>query len=178
MHNLHIGSLYRQKRQQHSQRPILRISVKGVSTMFSFASWVIILGLVADIHSRDIGSRWARVSNGSGLSLRVWVRVQTEPLPKWRSGLSIHPNCQLGYGSIAISQPVWIGWDVSGSHSGSMYKVILGSCCCSLIIVSYQNRIFNSQYCVFAWFAVCDIDHFGIHEFPLIYFLFAHQGGK
>jgi len=39
------------------------------------------------------------VSNGSGQSLRVRVRVQTERLSKWRSGLSINPNRQLRYDS-------------------------------------------------------------------------------
>jgi hypothetical protein len=33
------------------------------------------------------------VSNGSWPSLRVRVRVQTEPLPTWRSRSSISPNC-------------------------------------------------------------------------------------
>ena len=59
-------------------------------------------------------------SNGSGPSLRVRVRVRTEPLPNWWSGLSTHPNCQFGYGSMQISQPVWIGRVVSGSPSGSI----------------------------------------------------------
>jgi len=36
------------------------------------------------------------VSNGSGLSLRVWVQVQPVPLPNWRSGLPLNPNSQLG----------------------------------------------------------------------------------
>jgi hypothetical protein len=48
----------------------------------------------------------ASVSNGSGPSLRVRVRVQTEPLPNWLSGSSINPNCPLGYGSMVNSQPV------------------------------------------------------------------------
>jgi len=41
MHNRHIGRLSRQKRQQHRHHPILRMRVKGASTMFCFASWVI-----------------------------------------------------------------------------------------------------------------------------------------
>jgi len=41
MHNRHIGSLYRQKRLQHHHCPIVRLSVNGVSTIFSFASWLI-----------------------------------------------------------------------------------------------------------------------------------------
>jgi len=46
------------------------------------------------------------VSNGSGPSLRVRVRVQTEPLPNWRFGSLINPNCPLGYGFMVNSQPV------------------------------------------------------------------------
>jgi hypothetical protein len=62
------------------------------------------------------------VSDGSGPSLQVQVRVQTEPLPNCRSGLSINPNRQLGYRSKVNSQPIWIGWVVSGSPSGSIYR--------------------------------------------------------
>jgi len=46
------------------------------------------------------------VSNGSGPSHWVWVWVETKPLPYWRYGLSINPNCPLGYGSMVNSQPV------------------------------------------------------------------------
>jgi len=52
-----------------------------------------------------VGLRWPEwcvrsccvrsVSNGSGPSFRGQVRVQTEPLPNWWSGLSIIPNHQL-----------------------------------------------------------------------------------
>jgi len=47
------------------------------------------------------------VTNGSGLShqVRVRVRVHTESLPYWCSGLSIPLNLQLGYSSIEISLP-------------------------------------------------------------------------
>ena len=64
------------------------------------------------------------VSNGSGPSLRVRVRVQTEPLQNWRSGSSINPNCPVGYGSMVNSQPVRIGRVFSGSPSGSIYRFI------------------------------------------------------
>jgi len=64
------------------------------------------------------------VSNGSGPSLQVRVGVQTEPLPNWCSGLSINPNCPLGYSSMVNSQPVWSGRVVSGSPSGSIYRFI------------------------------------------------------
>jgi hypothetical protein len=67
--------------------------------------------------AQDVGS----VSNGSGLPLRVRVWVQTEPLPNWRSGSSINPNCPLGYGSMVNSQPVRIGRVVRRSPSGSIY---------------------------------------------------------
>ena len=46
------------------------------------------------------------VSNGSGPSLRVRVQVGTAQEPDRRSGSSINPNCQFGYGSIDISLPV------------------------------------------------------------------------
>jgi len=63
-----------------------------------------------------------------------------------------------------------------GPGSGSIYWFILGSCCSSWIIVFYQNRKFNSQYFLFACFAVCDMDYSGIHVFLLIYCIFAYQG--
>jgi len=46
------------------------------------------------------------VRNSSGPSLLVWLRVQTELLPNWRSGLSINLNRQLGYGLMVNSQPI------------------------------------------------------------------------
>jgi len=57
---------------------------------------------------KDFDTWWVldSVSNWSGPSLRVRVRVGTEPEPDWRSGSSINPNCQFGYSSIAISLPV------------------------------------------------------------------------
>jgi hypothetical protein len=64
------------------------------------------------------------VSNRSGPSLRVRVWVKAELFPNWRSGLSTHLNCQFGYGSMEISQPVWIGRVVSGSPSGSICRFI------------------------------------------------------
>jgi hypothetical protein len=57
----------------------------------------------ARLEMDDAGSS---VSNGSGPSLRVRVRVGTEPKPDWRSGSSINPNCRFGYGSMDISLPV------------------------------------------------------------------------
>jgi len=41
MHNRYIGSFHRHNAQPHSHRPILRMSVNGASTMFSYASWII-----------------------------------------------------------------------------------------------------------------------------------------
>jgi hypothetical protein len=98
------------------------------------------------------------VSNGSGPSLRVLVWVQTKLLPNWPSGSSRNPNCPLGYGFIENSQPVWMGRVVSGSPSGSIYSFIFGSWIWSLLIVSYQNCIYNNQQCTFAYWAVCNIN--------------------
>jgi hypothetical protein len=85
------------------------------------------------------------VSNGSAPSLRVLVRVQAEPMPNWRSGLSINPNRQLRQCSTVNSQPVWNRWDVRRSLSRSIYRFIYCSCFCSLLIVSCQNHVFNNQ---------------------------------
>jgi len=65
-----------------------------------------------------------RVSNGSGPSLRVWVWVGTKLSPNWSSGSSIHPNYQMWYSSMEISEPVWIGRVVSGLSSGSVSRFI------------------------------------------------------
>jgi len=43
------------------------------------------------------------VGNESGPSLLVRVLVESEPLGNWHAGLWIHPNCQLGYGSMEFS---------------------------------------------------------------------------
>ena len=94
-----------------------------------------------EVGLRDMNS----VSNSCGPSLRVWVWVQTEPLRDWRAGLSINPNCLLWYDSILHSQPLWIGWVVSRSPSGSIYWFIHGSCICGVLIVSYQNRVFSNH---------------------------------
>jgi len=64
------------------------------------------------------------VSNGTGPSLRDRVRVRTELLPNWRSGLLTHPNWKFGYGSMQISQPVCIGRVVSGLPSRSICRFI------------------------------------------------------
>jgi hypothetical protein len=41
IHNQRIGSLYRQKRKQHGNSPILKISVNRASTIFSLAGKLI-----------------------------------------------------------------------------------------------------------------------------------------
>ena len=127
-----------------------------------------------------VSSRWdsCTVSNGSRPSHQVRVRVRTELLPNQRSRLPAHRKHQPGYGSMNIWKPVWVGWVVSGLPSWSIYRFILGFCCCSLIIVSYEDRIFNSQWLDFACLAECDSDYFGIRVFLLIYRILAHQGGQ
>jgi len=47
-----------------------------------------------------------------------------------------------------------------------------------MLIVSYQNGVFNNQGYVFARFATCNIDYFGIGVLPLIDCIFAYQGGQ
>jgi len=61
------------------------------------------VGLSADDIAVTTGSS---VSNGSGPSLRVLVRVHPEPLPQWVSRLTMNPNCQLGYSAMVNPQPV------------------------------------------------------------------------
>lgn len=64
------------------------------------------------------------VSNGSRLVLRVRVWVGTEWFPNWRTWSSMHLNRQFGYGSMDISQPLWIGRVVSRLSAGSICIVI------------------------------------------------------
>jgi hypothetical protein len=64
------------------------------------------------------------VSNGSGPSLRVQVRVGTELEPIWRSGLSTYPNSRFGYGFIDISRPVSVRRVPTVLYSGSICKFI------------------------------------------------------
>ena len=79
--------------------------------------------------------RLHRVSNSSGPPLWLRVQVRTEPSPKKRSGWSIHLNCQFGYGSMDISQPIRIGQVVSVLSSGSICRFVYCSWFCCLIIV-------------------------------------------
>jgi hypothetical protein len=89
--------------------------------------------------------RTTSFSNGSGPSRRIGVRIETQQLANWRSGLAINPNSRLGYILIVNSQPVWIEWVISRSPSGSIDRCISSSCFCSLLIVSYQLCIFDIQ---------------------------------
>ena len=116
------------------------------------------------------------VSNSSGRSLLV--RVQTELLPNWRSGLSIYPDHWLGYISMVHFQPVRIQQVVSGSPSASIHRLNQATCFSSILTVSYQNRVSNSQGFVFACFAACNFDYFGIGVLPLIDCIFAYQGSR
>jgi hypothetical protein len=111
--------------QDHGQRPWIDLTVrKQLMWHIPISQWW--------LHCRqglrcsgpllcDYVCRWGRelsVRNASGPSLRVRVRVGTEPDPDWRSGSSINLNCRFWYGSIDISLPVWIGWVFSGLYSG------------------------------------------------------------
>jgi len=101
--------------------------------------------------------RLCTVRNGLGTSHLVRVWSQPQPLPNWPSGLSINPHSQLGYGSMVNSQLVWIGWVVTRSPSRSIQTFNYGCCFWSMLIVSYQNRVFNNQGYVFACFAAYNI---------------------
>jgi len=81
------------------------------------------------------------VSNGSGLSLRVKVRVQTEPLPNWWSGMWINPNRQIGYRSMVNFQPVRIAQVVSGLPSRSIYRFIW-----RLLFLQLVNSILSKSH--------------------------------
>jgi len=127
-------------------------------------------------HSDTCDTPSVNDDSGSSLQIRLWVQIK--PLRNWRWQLSIPLNGQLGCDSKDVSLPVWMVRIVSKLPSGSIYGFIFGSGFCSLIIVSYQNCVFNSQWIGFPGFAVCDIDYFGIHDSPLIYSIFPYQGGQ
>jgi len=119
----------------------------------------------------------AGVSTGSGLSLPVRVQVQTEPLPNWRSRLSMNGNIQFGYGSMVNSQPVWIGQVVSGSPSGSIYRFIYASYFWSFFIISYQNHISTTNNMYFLALQIAILINLEL-VLPLIYCIFAYQEGQ
>jgi hypothetical protein len=85
------------------------------------------------------------VSHSSEQLLWVRVLVRTKLLPNWQSRLSMHRYCQFRYGSMQISQSVWIGMDVSWWPRGSIIRFLLFSCFCSLMTVSCQNHTFSHQ---------------------------------
>jgi len=55
---------------------------------------------------RCLSSGPTSVSAGSGPSLQVRVRVESAPVPNWRSGSSLNPNCPHWYSSMVNTQPV------------------------------------------------------------------------
>jgi len=73
---------------------------------------------------------------GSGPPLWVQVRVRTKWLRSWGSGLSTDRHCPPRYGSMDISQPLWIGQVISGLPRGSICRFIYRFSFCSVIIVS------------------------------------------
>jgi len=103
---------------------------------------VLTCGMAGD---RDNSVHTGSVGISSGPWLRVQVRVGTEMLPTWHSGLAKDPNCQLGYNSIVIYQSVWIRPVVSRLSSGFISKYIQSTCLWDLIQVLEQNRSFNNQ---------------------------------
>ena len=99
--SLDIIGWWRQQEETHSTyanlsnvaRDIISIIPHGVGVEASFSLARDVLG-------------WSGVSNGSGWSLRVWVRFGTKPAPSWQTGSSINRNRPFAYGSIEISLPV------------------------------------------------------------------------
>jgi len=116
-----------------------RSEFEGLCSSVSWSSWQ------CPLDGQLLLLLTASVNNGSGPLCLVRVTVHTEPGPNWSSGLSINTNRQLRYGSMVYSQLVWIGRVVSGSPSGSIHRFIWGTRFWSLLIVSYQNRVFNNQ---------------------------------
>jgi len=125
-----------------------------------------------------IGSDIPRGWNSSRPLHLVWVRVGMALVLNWRSGWSIHPIWQYRYSSREISQPVWVWRVVSGLRRGSICRLMYCSWFCCLIIVFYKNHVLNIQFSVFACFAVCDINYFGICVFPFLFCIFAYNEGK
>jgi len=85
------------------------------------------------------------VSNGSGPSLQVWVQEGTDLLSNWQSRWWITSNRHFTYSLIEVFQPIWFGQVVSGLSSRSICRFRHCSCFCCLIMISYQNCLFNIQ---------------------------------
>jgi len=64
------------------------------------------------------------VSNGTGLLILAMVIVRIEHWPTTWFGSPLHTYYHFGYSSIDMSQPIWIGWVVSGLSSGSICGLI------------------------------------------------------
>jgi hypothetical protein len=64
----------------------------------------------------------------------------------------------------------------SPSRSINIFKY--GSFSGRLLIVSYQIHIFDTEYCDFTWFAVCNIKYYAICISLLICCIFACQGSQ
>jgi hypothetical protein len=63
---------------------------------------ILIVNFMLAYHPLPTQSLWivlnmTCVNNGSGLGLRVRVRIQNKPLPNWPSRLSTYPNLELQY---------------------------------------------------------------------------------
>lgn len=81
------------------------------------------------------------VSEGSGLSLRAAVQVQTQPLNRRLNLLPMNLNYQLRYILIANCPHSWVGWAISRSPISSIYKSKLGSCFGSVLILANLTSV-------------------------------------
>jgi hypothetical protein len=86
------------------------------------------------------------------LPIRVWL--WTKQLPFCWSWPSLSPHLQYWYGSMVNSQSVGHRRVVLVSPSKSLYQFLQGFCCWSVLIVFYQNGVFNNQWYVLACVAV------------------------
>jgi len=88
------------------------------------------------------------VSNGSGPSFWVRVRVRTEPLSNWQSGLLIHLNCNLGPVGCKCPDPSELGRLSAGrpaDPSVDLYNVhvlAVGEVCSMKVRYSTAKNLF------------------------------------
>jgi len=76
-------------------------------------------------------------------------------------------NCQFGYGSMDISQPMSIECVVSGLSSGCIFRFISWSRFCCVIRVFDQNRLCNIQQSRCECSTRSDIDYLGFNVFSV-----------
>jgi len=103
------------------------------------------------------GTDMCGVSNGSKLLISVSIWVGTEPSWNTPSGLSMHPNCQIKYGSVDIFQIDWNGLVVCGSVQRVRLKIHI-----MLLLLLFDNcnwsKWLNSHRGISFW-SLCRLRH-------------------